>query len=131
MNKIKAHITKIENVDTLNLLTFDVQGQQMQMMALEIENTLAVGSEVTLGVKATNVALAMVKSDTLSIENQLEVKLVSIERGQLLSNVCFEFNSATWESVVTTASMEKMTLTVSQNVIALVKASDLSIVGNA
>ena len=127
MNKIAAIITEIQSVDTLNIVSFDVAGQQMQMMALELGEELTVGSSVIVGAKATNIVLAKERVEVITISNQLEVKIVGIEMGELLCNVCFDLAGERWESIITRESALRTTLSVNDKVVALIKSSELSI----
>ena len=100
----------------------------MQMMALELNEALVVGSKVTLGVKATNIALAKERVETISISNQLAVTIERLNMGSLLCSVIFAFEGQTWESVITRGSALKMELEVGSKAVALIKSSELSIV---
>jgi len=89
MNTITATITDIQNVDAINIVSFDAAGQSMRMMALELNERLAVGSKVLLGAKATNIALAKEEQAMISISNQLDVTIAGITMGVLLCSVHF------------------------------------------
>ena len=128
MNKIAAIITDIQSVDTLNIVSFDVAGQLMQMMALELDERLAVGSKVIVGAKATNIVLARERVEAITISNQLEVKIVGIDMGTLLCSVCFDFGGERWESIITRESALRTELRADDKIVALIKSSELSIV---
>jgi len=127
MNMIKAAITKIESVDSINLVRFTTEKESLMMMSLELNSSLAVGSDVIVGFKATAVSLAREKNGMLSISNQIPVRIVSINNGALLSSVKLSFADTVIESIVTKESVIRMGLKLQDEVIALVKASDLSI----
>ena len=128
MNKITATITKMQSADTVNLVSFDVAGQRMQMVALELDERLAVGSKVIVGAKATNIVLAKERVEAISISNQLNVKIEGIDMGTLLCSVCFDFAGERWESIITRESALRTELSVDDNIVALIKSSELSIV---
>jgi len=128
MNLISATITDIQSVDTINIVSFEAADQPMRMMALELNNTLRVGSKVMLGVKATNIALAKEISGDLSISNQLDVSVERIDMGALLCSVKFNFADQVWESIITRDSSLRMQLKTGDEITALVKSSELSIV---
>lgn len=129
MNYIEAVITEINSVDNINIVTFKAQEQELCMMSLELDGSLSVGSNVVLGVKATSIALAKALNAELSISNQLKVKIKSVNNGQLLSSIKLLFADTKIESVITQKSSSKMKLKEGDEVIALIKASELSIVG--
>ena len=128
MNQIAATITDIQSVDAITIVSFEAAGQAMRMMALELNDTLGVGSKVILGVKATNIALAKERVETISISNQLEVTIEGINMGALLCSVTFNFSDQLWESIITRESALTMQLDVGDKIVALVKSSELSIV---
>lgn len=128
MNTIKARVTKIEGMDSVNLVSFDAQGESLVMMSLELNPSLEVGSSVLLGIKATSVSVAKEKHTMLSISNQIPVRIESINNGELLSSIKLSFFATIIESIITKRSTQRMELKPQDDLIALVKASDLSIV---
>lgn len=128
MNQVEARITKIDSVDNITIVSFDVGTQHMKMMALEIPASIAVGTRVILGAKATNIALAKTRQEEISISNQLEAVIEHIEMGALLCSVSFMFEDVSWESVITRDSALRMELKVGEKIVALVKSSELSMI---
>lgn len=127
MNRIDAIITTIESFDNITIVSFEAAGQPMRMMALELNDNLVVGSSVVLGIKASNIALASELNGLLSISNQLQVTIESVNNGKLLSSVKFSFAESLMESIITRESSLKMDIQVGDRVIALIKSSELSI----
>ena len=133
MSRIIATIEKIENVDSLNVVTFVSNGNRLMMVSLELGEEVSSGKKVALSCKPTSVALA--KPDILEKEmqtllsyaNQISVTITSIEKGRLLSSVLLCFGDATQEALIITASLEKMGCEEGDAAVALIKASDLSI----
>ncbi len=128
MNTIQASITKIEGTDNLNLVSFRAGDEMLRMMSLELDKNLNVGLNVLLGVKATSVSLSREKNSMLSISNQLPVRIERIDTGELLSSVKLSFLGTLVESIITKDSALRMGLAPGDEIIALIKASDLSIV---
>jgi len=130
MNKIDAEITAIESYENITIVLFEAEGTPLSMMSLGVDGSMRVGSRVVVGVKSTNVAIAREPLGSVSIANQLPVQLSSIEEGKLLSRLTLLFKGHTLESVITTRSLKRMALEVNETLIALVKSSELSIVGD-
>lgn len=128
MNKVAATITAIQRADAISIVNFDVSGQTMRMMGLELNEQLHVGSEVMVGTKATNIALTRETVEMISISNQLEVTIDSINMGALLCSIHFLLAGQLWESVITRESAVKMQLAPNEKVTILIKSSELSIV---
>ncbi len=127
MNRINAIITAIESFENITIVNFEAAGQPMRMMALELNKSLVVGSKVTLGVKASHIALAKELKGQLSISNQLSATIENVTNGKLLSSIKLSFGDHLLESIITRISAEEMDLRIGEKVIALIKSSELSI----
>ncbi len=127
MNRIAATITAIESFDGINVVSFEADGQPMRMMALELNETLRVGSKVILGIKASNIAIASELKGVLSISNQLKVDIEQVNNGELLSSIKFRFAGSLIESIITRDSSQCMNLCPGDEVVALIKSSELSV----
>ena len=99
------------------------------MLSLRLDETLQEGSDVLLGVKATAVSLAIDESALLSVVNQLPVTVKGYEKGEILSSVQLIFEDVAFESIITTRSLIHLDIKEGDHLKALIKASDLSIVG--
>ncbi len=127
MNQISAIVTEIECSDAITIVSFEASNQPLSMVALELDNRLAIGSNVILGVKASNISIAIEPIGLLSISNQLNVTIDDIKSGNLLSSIKFTFAGRSIESIISRESATKMDLRSGVGVIALIKASELSI----
>ncbi len=127
MNRIPATITDIKAHDGITVISFAAMGQPMRMMALEIDSTLEVGSQVLLGVKASNIALAKNPVGPMSISNRLDAAIEHISNGKLLSSVKFRLGDTLIESIITLDSSHRMNLQRGDSIVALIKSSELSI----
>ncbi|MEA3491286.1 MAG: TOBE domain-containing protein [Campylobacterota bacterium] len=127
MNQIDAVVTGIEYSDAITIVSFEAANQALSMVALELDERLAIGSSVTLGVKATNISIATEPIGLLSISNQLNVTIDDIKSGELLSSIKFTFAGSLIESIVSRSSADRMDLGADREIIALIKASELSI----
>jgi len=127
MNQITASVTDIQSVDNLNIVTFKANDNSLKMMSLDLSSKFVVNARVSLSFKPTTVAIAKNSSGDLSFSNQLKVKIISLEVGTLLSSLKLGFYEYTLESIITSESVKRMNLNVGDNVIALIKSSDLSV----
>ncbi|MDF1881097.1 TOBE domain-containing protein [Sulfurimonas sp. MAG313] len=128
MNYITAHISKIQSIDTINVVSFISHDQSLKMMSLELDASLQVGTQLRLGTKSSNVSLAKAFSGELSIDNQLPCTISGFEVGELLVVVKLNFFDTMIESIITKDSFVRMKLQKGDAVIALIKSSELSIV---
>ena len=127
MSHLIATVQKIQNSDNLNIVTFAFNGQTLSMMSLDLNARVKVGVKVKLLVKPTHIALGKNFSGEVSYSNQLNTTIVSLNNGELLSSVELKIFDAILESIITLNSSKKMKLSVGDNVLAFIKASDLSI----
>ena len=133
MSHLKASIEKIECVDSLNIVTFVCAGQKLQMVSLELSEEIQPGVQVKLACKPTAVALAKPTVDVesfcsiLSYSNQLKVQIVAIDRGKLLSSIVLKLGVFSLQSITSTDAVERLDLQKGDEVIALIKANELSI----
>jgi len=127
MNTIKATVAQMHNFEGISLVELKTQEDTLTLVALEIDEKVKVGTVVTLFAKATNVVLAKHKIEDISLSNQLECLIKEIQMGTLLSSITLHVKESILESIITTKSLKKLDLHVNEKVIALIKASDLSI----
>ncbi len=133
MSKLIATVKNIESVDDLNIVTFICNGETLKMMSLDLNDSIQIGKRVALACKPTSVALAKPTMDhkaffeMLSYANQIKVNISSMDVGLLLSSVKLQFGDFTLESIITTASVKRMNLNAKDELLALIKANELSI----
>jgi len=133
MSQLNARIEAIDSEQSLNIVTFLCAGQKLQMVSLALNEGVQVGKVMTLACKPTSVAIAKPTLEVesfcamLSYANQLEVKIIAIEKGILLSSVMLALGSFELESILSTEALERLSLKAGDEVIALIKANELSI----
>ncbi|MCW9026834.1 MAG: TOBE domain-containing protein [Thiovulaceae bacterium] len=127
MSIFKAKVCEIKNVDALNIVKFSYADTTLSMMSLELDSNIKVGTNVYLYAKTNNIALAKNLTGDLSYSNQIKAKINSIDNGELLSKITLQDSIGTFESVITKDSASRMSLAVGDEVVALIKASELSI----
>lgn len=127
MNYIKASVISIDTFENITIVGFEAGSEALTMMSLELDRSLQVGSDVILALKATTVSLAREKNTLLSISNQLPVQISSIDKGELLCSVKLSFEGSLIESIITKNSALRMDLKPEDEIVALIKASDLAI----
>jgi len=127
MNKIDAIVSGIESVDNLTLVSFKASNQDMKMISLGLNTPISVGSSVVLGVKASNILIAKNLSGMISSSNKLKCSIDNVINGELLSSIKFYIGNVLLESIITSKSSMQMNLKKGDVILALIKASELSI----
>lgn len=127
MNLISATVTGIKKHQNISTLSFDASGLSLSMVALEVDEKVQVGTIVNLKAKATNIALAKDINSQISISNQLKAIVEDITHGEILCSVKLKLAESTLESIITQNSATAMNIQAGDEIIALIKASDISI----
>lgn len=126
MNELKAVVTNIDNLDSLNIVGFDYKGINLSMMSLDLHN-VQIGTEVILTVKASDVAIAKEFDGLISLSNEIKGEITKLNMGKLLCSLQISSSGDTITSIITTKSAKRMNLKLNDSVTAFVKASSLSI----
>lgn len=130
MNKLSGKITKIQQSGAVILVDVDVDGHGFSAMLIESashQNWLFQGNLVYLVFKETEVSLAKNLSGLISMRNRMKCKVQQIERGELLSKVSLNFQNDSVTSAITTRSVDSLDLKPGDEVEALVKANEVSL----
>jgi len=130
MNKLAGKISKIQQSGAILLVDVDVDGHGFSAMLIESATHpewLKTGNEVYLVFKETEVSLAKNLSGMISMRNRMKCKIKQIERGELLSKVSLKFQNDIVTSAITTRSVDALKLCIDDEVEALVKANEVSL----
>jgi len=112
------------------LIDVNVDGQGFSAMLIDSASKpewLEIGKTVNLVFKETEVSLAKNLQGKISMRNRLQCKVVTIERGELLSKVNLQFGCYLIASAITTRSVDSLELQNDDEVIALIKANEISL----
>jgi molybdopterin-binding protein len=127
MSNLLATVKNIQSCDTLHIVEFESNSQKLSMMSLDLDDKIKIGTKLKLKLKPALVAIGKNFSGDISYSNQLKTTIISIENGKLLTNIKLRFYDSTIESIITLASSKRMKLNKGDEVIAFIKASELSI----
>ena len=127
MSQIIATIKDIRNVDSLNIVEFGFYNHTLKMVSLNLNKEITLNKKVKLSIKPTNILIAKNLQGEISISNQLKAKIVKVENGELLSSILLKVEDTILESIITVDSSKNMNLVKDEEVLILIKASDLFI----
>lgn len=128
MSNLIASVKKIDSESNLNIVTFDFYGTSLKMMSLELSEDICIDAKVILCIKPFSVAVAKNLKGELSYSNQIKTKVASIEVGKLLCNLKLSVEDSYIESIITVESLKRIDIKIGDDVLALVKANEISIV---
>ena len=127
MSQIIATIKNIRNIDSLNIVEFGFYNHTLKMVSLNLNKEITLNKKVELSIKPTNILIAKNLQGEISISNQLKAKIVKVENGELLSSILLKIEDTILESIITVDSSKNMNLVKDEEVLILIKASDLFI----
>ena len=130
MNRLSGIISKIQHSGAILLVDVDVDGQNFSAMLIESATRpewLQEGNSIDLVFKETEVSLAKNLSGMISMRNRMKCTVKHVERGELLSKISLQFLEYAITSAITTRSVDSLDLKVGDEVEALVKANEVSL----
>jgi molybdate transport system regulatory protein len=130
MNILTGVITQIQQSGSILLIDVAVDGHGFS--ALLIESTshpkwLQSGNTIDLVFKETEVSLAKNLTGIISLRNRMKCIVKSIDRGVLLSKITMNFLNHTIASAITTRSLDALHLKIGDEIEALVKSNEISL----
>ncbi|NQY20247.1 MAG: TOBE domain-containing protein [Campylobacteraceae bacterium] len=126
MNNLEAKVISIQSVEDLNIVKFEFENHILSMMSLGLKDT-KINSRVILSANPSHIAIAKDFSGLLSYSNQIKSKITHIEMGELLCSIELEIGKHKLNSLITASSAQRLDLKINDEVLALIKASELSI----
>ncbi len=128
MNQILAEITEIKTSDDLALVSLQCEGNIFSSLIIHQENSyVKTGNSVYMVFKETEVMIGK-NNSFLSIRNRFSSVIKSIQKGKILSEIILNFKEHSITSIITTESCEQLSLSVGDEVDALVKTNDLMLI---
>jgi molybdate transport system regulatory protein len=130
VNKLSGTITKIQQSGAIILVDADVNGYGFSAILIESASQpdwLVQGNGINLVFKETEVSLAKNLSGLISMRNRMKCTVEKIKRGELLSKIGLNFQNERITSAITSRSVDMLQLEVGDEVEALVKANEISL----
>ncbi len=130
MNRLQGIISDVEVHGSIALIDVQVGSHRFTATligASEEASGWHSGRTATLLFKETEVSLAKNLSGLISMRNRIPCRVMSIERGKLLTRVALDFEGRRLESVITTRSSHALGLAVGEAVEGLVKANEMTL----
>ena len=130
MNKLTGIITEIQQSGAIMLVDVAVDGHGFSALLIESATHpqwLQTGNTIDLVFKETEVTLAKDLSGIISMRNRMKCKVERIDRGGLLSKIMLKFQNKTIASAITTRAADALRLMIGDDVEALVKANEISL----
>lgn len=131
MNSLRGRIISIESNDHVSLVDVDVMGDTFTATLLETPEDapyLRLGNAVDVLFKETEVSLAKGLSGLISLRNRVKTTVKLVRSGVILSEVVMDYRGNTISSIITTRSIARMAIKAGDQVEALVKANEVTLI---
>lgn len=131
MNRLYGKISKItshEGISLVNIKTSHVTLGTVLIDTPQSCNYLKIGKNITVAFKETEVAIALPNLGTISMANQINCKINSVENGKVLSNISLTCKDGEITSIITFNSSKRLELKEGLEVVALIKANEISLI---
>lgn len=130
MNRLRGRIAAIQSNGFVSLVDVTVGSDTFTALLLEAPASapyLTVGREVQVLFKEPEVSLAKGLSGQISLRNRIRATVCEIRRGEILSEVRLDYHGQAVASIITTRAVERLELREGDEVEALVKANEVSL----
>jgi molybdate transport system regulatory protein len=130
MNKLTGIITQIQKSGAILLIDVEVDGHGFSALLIESSSHpqwLMEGNPVDLVFKETEVVMAKQLSGAISMRNRMLCKVLQAERGELLSKITLKFKDYLITSAITSRAVDSLQILVGDEIEALVKANEISL----
>ena len=130
MNRLIVTVENIESIDLINLIKLKIENCKITVLSLELDSKLKKDTQVIIGFKPNKVIVAKNINNALSLSNQFDAKVISVEIGKLLCKLKLSIcEDNIISSIFLKNTLKKMDLKVGDKITAFVEASDISILG--
>jgi len=130
MNKIKGKVKNITSGKDVSLVEVDTPIGTVHSVVIgdgSLFEHLQVGKDVYVLFKETEVSIGKDLSGQISLRNRFRCVIKRIEEGQVLSRIILDCGGTEIVSIITTGSVKRMGLENGDNVCALVKTNEVSL----
>lgn len=130
MNRLRGRIIRIASNDHMSLVDVDVSGDIFTATLLETPEDaayLSLGNVVDVLFKETEVSLAKGLTGLISLRNRVTTTVKLVRSGIILSEVVMDYRGQTISSIITTGSIKRLDIKPGDEVEALVKANEVTL----
>ena len=130
MNRLRGRIISIKSNDHVSLVDVDVSGDIFTATLLETPEDAAylrMGNVVDVLFKETEVSLAKGLSGLISLRNRVNTTVKFVRSGIILSEVVLDYRGQAISSIITTGSIRRLDIKPGDEVEALVKANEVTL----
>jgi len=128
VNKIEGHIVSITSSENISLVDITSVAGNLSAIVIGTPQTLPYLKEnqsIWAVFKESEVSLGKNVSGLISLRNQLECKVLTIEHGIIFSKISLNSNGNLITSLITTRSAKRLSIEPGDSVTAFIKANEV------
>jgi len=130
MNRLPGVLTAIQSAGHVALADVEVSGGIMSALLIEGDAQtvhLKPGARVLVLFQETEVSLAKDLAGLISLRNRLMSRIKQLDKGAVLTRALLDYHGDEIISIITTRSAERLRLAVGDEVEALIKANEVTV----
>lgn len=131
MNRLYGKISQITSHEGISLVNIKTTNTTLGTVLLDTPQScdyLKIDKKITVAFKETEVAIALPNLGTISMANQINCKIIRVENGKVLAKISLTCKDTNITSIITTNSSKRLKLKEGLEVIALIKANEISLI---
>ena len=131
MNRLKGKITEISSYKGISLVNIQIGNSSFRTVLLDTPSScsyLKLDKNITVAFKETEVAIGLLNVGSISMSNQIKCIVKSIQKGKILTQIGLTCKDGDITSIITSRSSSKLKLEKGKEVIALIKANEISLI---
>lgn len=130
MNRIEVTIKQVMNSGGIIMVDMEEAGLTMTALLIDTPQNpvwLQEGNRIYAVFKETEVSIAKDFSGKISLRNKIPCRVEQIQRGELMSIVHMTFRNYSIQSAITTRSVDMLALQDGDEVTAMIKANEITL----
>ncbi|WP_348799990.1 TOBE domain-containing protein [Flavobacterium adhaerens] len=130
MNSLLGNITEINTDGSLSLVKIKVQNTVITSIVIdtpETSNYLKKGNNIKVLFKETEVILVKDFNGTISLQNKIDCRVHSFEKGKLLCKIVLSFDDHKITSVITRNAFDQLQIQENEAITAMIKTNEISL----
>jgi molybdate transport system regulatory protein len=131
MNRLPGVVTAIQSTGHVALADVEVLGGVMSALLIESDSQAAYlkpGAQVLVLFQEAEVSLAKGLAGIISLRNRLMTHVKRVDKGEVLTRAVLDYQGHEVVAIITTRSAERLRLAAGDEVEALIKANEVTLV---
>ena len=128
MNILNGIVSKMERYEGISLIDINIGEDEFSSLIIETETTrkyIKVGSEIDMLFKETEISLKNYHDKLIKRNNKFVAKVISIEKGKILSDVELEYNSQLLKVITLTRHINELNLEVGKKAVVILRTQEI------